>query len=186
MTGCHHQECHGIGFINTPKVPESLPKATETLSLGHSKKLMRLILSHFKGSSNFTPGQWTRWLSYIQRDFLWKSLLASPVNLISFCLSSTFATLSPSNPRHWRISSEASCFLCNKTLCTTAHILRACSVALKQGCFSFRHDNVLSQIFVTLNRFSPTKTKTFELSLSERVPEHLPRNHFILAFYTMH
>ena len=148
---------------------------------------MRLILSRFKGSSTSTPGQWTRWLSYIQQDFLWKSLLASPVNLISFCLSSAFANLpSPSNLRHWRISSEASCFLYNKTLCTTAHILGACSAALNQGCFSFRHDNVFSQIFVTLKRFSLTKTKTFELSLSERVPEHLPRNHLILALYTMH
>ena len=96
-------------------------------------------------------GQWTRWLRYIQQDFSWKSLLVSLVNLILFCLSSTFDTLSsPSNLKRWRISPEASCFPCNKTISTTAHILGTCSVALKQGCLTFRHDNVLSHIFLLL------------------------------------
>ena len=45
-------------------------------------------------------------------------------------------------------------FLCNKTISTTSHILGACSVALKQGHFTFRHDNVLSHIFATLKRFT--------------------------------
>ena len=93
-------------------------------------------------------------LSYIEEGFLWKLLLALPVNLILFCLCSTFDTLpSPSNVKLWRISSEASCFLCNKTICITAYILEACNVAFKQGDFTIRHDNVLSHVFATLNRF---------------------------------
>ena len=35
------------------------------------------------------------------------------------------------------------CFLCKKDTCTTSHILGACKVALSQGRFTFRHDNVL-------------------------------------------
>ena len=48
--------------------------------------------------------------------------------------------------------SEASCFIYYKTICLTAHILGASNVALKQGCFTFRHDNTLSHIFATLNK----------------------------------
>ena len=42
-----------------------------------------------------------------------------------------------------KLTTEASCFLCNKDTCTTSHILGACKVALSQGRFTFRHDNVL-------------------------------------------
>ena len=81
-------------------------------------------------------------------------MLASRVNLTSFCLFSTFETLpSPSKLKCWRISSEASCFLCNKTICTTAHISGARNIALKQGRFTFRHD-LFSYIFATINRFT--------------------------------
>ena len=89
-------------------------------------------------------GQWTRWLNYIEQDFSWKSLLAMPVNLTSFCISSTYDTLpSPSNLQRWKLTTEASCFLHKKDTCTTSHILSACKVALRQGRFTFRHDNVL-------------------------------------------
>ena len=67
-----------------------------------------------------------------------------PVNVTSFCISSTCDTLpSPSNLKRWKLTTEASCFLCNKDTCTTSHILGACKVALSQGRFTFRHDNVL-------------------------------------------
>ena len=67
-----------------------------------------------------------------------------PVNLTSFCISSTYDTLpSPSNLKRWKLTTEASCFLCNKDTCTTSHILGACKVALSQGRFTFRHDNAL-------------------------------------------
>ena len=101
-------------------------------------------ICHFQGSAVKIPGQWTRWLNYIQQNFSWKSLLAMPVNLTSFCISSTYDTLpSPSNLKRWKLTTEASCFLCNKDTCTTSHILGACKVALSQGRFTFRHDNVL-------------------------------------------
>ena len=65
----------------------------------------------------------------------------------SFCISSTYDTLpSPSNLKRWKLTTEASCFLCNKDTCTTSHILGACKVALSQGRFTFRHDNVLRVI----------------------------------------
>ena len=60
---------------------------------------------------------------------------------------------SPSNLRRWRICSEASCFLCHKEVCTTAHILGACKKALSQGRFTFRHDSVLKDLVEQIKSF---------------------------------
>ena len=83
-----------------------------------------------------------------------------PVNLSSFCISSTYDTLpSPSNLKRWKLTTEASCFLCNKDPCTTSHILGDCKVALSQGRFTFRHDNVL-RIIITIIRSSIKNIKS--------------------------
>ena len=70
-----------------------------------------------------------------------------PVNLSSFCISLTYDTFpSPSNLKRWKLTTKASCFLCNKDRCTTSDILGVCKVALSQERFTFHHDNVLSTI----------------------------------------
>ena len=108
----------------------------------------------------YVQGQWTRWLNYIQPNFSWKSLLAMPVNLTSFCVSSTYDNLpSPSNLKRWKLTTEASCFLCNKDTCTTSHILGACKVALSQGRFTFPPDNVL-RIIISNIKSSVKNIKT--------------------------
>ena len=85
-------------------------------------------------------GQWNQWINYIQNGISWKTLLELSLNLVSFCLVSTFDVLpSPSNIPRWKISTDAACTLCKKDICTTAHILGACKVALKQGRYTFRH-----------------------------------------------
>ena len=82
-------------------------------------------------------GQWTKWCSYVHVDLSWKTLLAMPQQLLTFCFGATYDTLpSPSNLHHWHINPEASCLLCKKQVCTTAHVLGACTVAL------FWHDSV--------------------------------------------
>ena len=52
-----------------------------------------------------------------------------------------------------RLITESSCFLCRKSICTSAHILGACKIALHQGRFSFRHDKVLCELVVILKNF---------------------------------
>ena len=102
-------------------------------------------------------GQWSTWLNYIQQNLPWKSLLAMPVNVTSFCISSTYDTLpSPTNLKRWKLTTEVSCFLCNKDTCATSYILGTCKVALSQGRFYFRHDNVLR--IVISNKRSSIKT----------------------------
>ena len=135
----------GLGYCKATKVPKDKT----------SKEYRRFIAHHFnhiddtyaisKAVQLQVQGHWTRWLNYIQQDFSWASLLALPANLTSFCLASTYDTLpSPRNLQRWHITTEANCFLCGKDVCTTAHILGACNISLKQGRFTFRHDNVLN------------------------------------------
>ena len=98
MTGYHYQGCHGIEYINTPKAPEEKSSKHCRDFISRSFKEIDETYNISKAVQLLLQGQWTRQLSYIQQDFSWKCLLASPINLISFCLSSIFNTLSsPSN-----------------------------------------------------------------------------------------
>ena len=88
-------------------------------------------------------GQWTQWVYYIskwflyyilqyyilQNDFSWKFLLVFPINLVAFCLASTFDIL-PSSNNIWQILTDAAWRLCRKDVCTTAHILGICKATL--------------------------------------------------------
>ena len=99
-------------------------------------------------------GQWTKWVNYVGNDFSWNTLFTMPTNLVSFCIAATFNTLpSPSNLARWHISTEGSCFLCKKSVCTVAHILGACKVSLQQGRYTFRHDSVLSKLVESIKEF---------------------------------
>ena len=141
-----------------------LSKSSSTPKEKHSREYRKLVSTtsrEIEEEANFckalqlkVQGQWTRWENYVKNDLSWSSILAMPPNLLSFCLSSTYDVLpSPSNLRRWRICSEASCFLCHKEVCTTAHILGACKKALSQGRFTFRHDSVLKDLVEQIKSF---------------------------------
>ena len=92
-----------------------------------------------------------------------------PVNLTSFCISSTYDTLlSPSNLKRWKLTTVASCFLCNKDTCTTSHLLGACKVALSQERFTFHHDNAL-RIIISNTRSSIKTIKSSVLSSKQPI-----------------
>ena len=111
-------------------------------------------LYHAKAVQLSVQGQWTKWCAYIKQDLSWNTLLGSPPNLISFCLGATYDTLpSPSNLHRSKISTESSCHLCKKNICTTAHVLGACKVSLKQGRYTYRHDAVLRIIVDEIKSF---------------------------------
>ena len=81
---------------------------------------------------------WTKWCDFVKNDLSWKTLLAMPSSLISFCLGATFDTLpSPSNLKRWRLITDSSCFLCQKGICTSTHFLEAHKIALHQGLLIF-------------------------------------------------
>ncbi|XP_057310622.1 uncharacterized protein LOC130648588 [Hydractinia symbiolongicarpus] len=97
-------------------------------------------------------GQWTRWENYVKFDLSWKDILATPPNLLSFCLQSTYDVLpSPNNLKRWKIITES--VFCATEICTFGHILGACKIALVQGRYTFRHDSVLVHLVDTLKQF---------------------------------
>ena len=123
----------------------------------HTAQYRRLISSVHKNIETETQlskavqlqvqGQWTKRVNYVRNDLSWNSLLRTPINLLSFCISLTYDTLpSPSNLSRWQISSEPSCFLCHKPVCTVAHIFGACKVSSDQGRYTFRHNSVLTHL----------------------------------------
>ena len=160
IIGHHQHSRHGLGYIKSSKIPpDKSSRDYRTLISNHHKEIDDTYAIS-KAVQLKVQGQWTRWLNYIQQNFSWKSLLALSVNLSSFCISSTYDTLpSPSNLKRWKLTTEASCFLCNKDPCTTSHILGACKVALGQGRFTFCHDNVL-RIIITNIRSSIKNIKS--------------------------
>ena len=77
-------------------------------------------------------------------------------------LGATFDTLpSPTNLKCWYITTEADCSLCSVKVCTAAHVLSGCKVALSQGRCTFRHDSILRVLHNSLSKFlssmSPVK-----------------------------
>ena len=142
------------------KVPSDKSSRDNRTFISNHHKEIDDTYAIYKAVHLKVQGQWTRWLNYIQQNFSWKSLLAMPANLSSFCISSTYGTLpSPSTLKRWKLATEASCFLCNKDTCTTSHVLGACIVALSQGRFTFLHDNVL-RIIITNIRSSIKNIKS--------------------------
>ena len=95
-----------------------------------------------------------KWCNFLRLYLSWQTMLAMPKSLLSFCLGTTYDTLpSPSNLHRWQIHSEPSCYLCSKTVCTTAQILGACKVALQQGRFIYGCDSVLQAFLLALETF---------------------------------
>ena len=153
VIGYHQTSRAGFGSFKSPSIPRR-----------NSHKYRRLIWDlvgevdenayNAKSVQLHLQGYWTKWCNFVKNDLSWKTLLAMPSSLISSCLGATFDTLpSPSNLKRWRLITESSCFLCGKSICTSAHILGACKIALHQGRFSFRHDKVLCELVVILKNF---------------------------------
>jgi len=74
--------------------------------------------------------------------------------LISFYIQWTFYILPcPSNLFRWKLSTDSLCTLCKTPSATVSHILSGCKVALKQGRYTYRHDDILAGIVKCLRDF---------------------------------
>ena len=139
---------------------------------------------------------WMQWESYIQNNFTWKTILAMPPNLLSFCLGATYSVLpSPSNLKRWHLASKSRCFffvcvcvcVCHKDVSTIPHILGACKISLQQGRFTFRHDSALQHLVLilkslkdllsnTTKKFNSTKFGKFGTKFSKT--NNVPKDFF--------
>ena len=115
IIGHHQHSRHELGHLKTSKVTSDKSSKDYRLFISsHHKQIVDTCAISKVVQLKF-QGQWTRWLSYIQQNFSWKSLLAMSVNLTSFCISSTYDTLpSPSKLKRWKLTNEVSCFQYNK------------------------------------------------------------------------
>ena len=162
VCGNGHHNRHGLGYLDTPKVPKSKSSKHYRRYISVHHKTIDETYGFSKAVQLQVHGQWTRWMNYVQQDFSWASLMTMSA-ITSFCLASTYDTLpSPTNLKRWRITTETMCTLYSKDVCTTAHILGASRVSLLQGRYTFRHDTVLHQVIAAL--------KTFISNIKEVVP----------------
>ena len=153
IIGYHQSNRAGFTSKSTPEVPSKSSYAYRTLFSSFVQETDKQKLQA-KAAQLSLQGQWIKWCNFLRLDLSWKTMLAMPKSLLSFCLGATYDTpLFPSNLHRWGVHSEPSSYLCSKTVCTTAHILGDCEVALQQGRFTYHHDSVLQTFLTALQTF---------------------------------
>jgi hypothetical protein len=123
------------------KVVESLVSEFEEEHLRHASCLSR-------------QGAWTHWRDLVRPfDLSWQNLVFSPPRVISFVLNAQINSVrTPDMLKLWGYSESAVCPLCDADPCTLHHILVNCDYALKQKRYNWRHDSVLANIEVALEK----------------------------------
>ena len=94
-------------------------------------------------------GDWLNFDAVSRADLSWNSLIYSiPQELLKFLLNSTHNVLPTNdNLRRWgKTVVDLRCCLCGFSNPTLKHILNGCSMALKQGRYSWRHDSILRHL----------------------------------------
>lgn len=99
-----------------------------------------------KAVSQGRQGGWTTWEGVISRNISWSDLWRIPQARVSFLIRATYDTLPcPRNLNQW-FGNEESCALCNAPNASLRHILSGCKIALSQGRYRWRHDQVLRKL----------------------------------------
>ena len=94
-------------------------------------------------------GDWLNFDAVLEADLSWKALIyALPHELFKFLINSTHNVLpTPDNLKRWgKTVVDIKCSLCGSVNATLKHILNGCPMALNQGRFTWRHDNILQYL----------------------------------------
>ena len=88
-----------------------------------------------------------------KQDPIWKAFICNlKAGTAKFLLNSTIHTLpTENNLKLWNKSTSDQCFLCHNRD-STLHTLSGCKVALDQGRYTFRHDNIIKFIVDSLDK----------------------------------
>jgi hypothetical protein len=99
-------------------------------------------------------GQVVKWDNIMANQLDWNEQIKfSSSEEIKFVMDNQCGLCpSPSNLIKWGYKVSASCGLCKKKSATTLHILNNCVVALRQGRYTWRHDNVLRVLQLKLKK----------------------------------
>ncbi|KAJ8403133.1 hypothetical protein AAFF_G00360490 [Aldrovandia affinis] len=143
---------HGRGGFGLGASRPTWHKATST----QRRKLVVSQVRHqeeadrcAKAVSQSKQGQWTSWENLEHRKLTWKDLWEMEGRQISFIIRATYDVLpTPKNLHQW-FGEDPSCALC-QTPATLRHILTGCKTSLSQGRYTWRHNQVLRQLAITL------------------------------------
>ena len=118
-------------------------------------------------------GDWLNFDAVIRADLRWNSLIyAVPQELFKFLLNSTHNVLpTPDNLKRWgKTVVDIKCSLCGNLNPTLKHILNGCIVALKQGRYTWRHDDILQRMAEQLKSLleKVNSTKVVSPSIKDR------------------
>ncbi|KAL5005358.1 hypothetical protein ScPMuIL_018814, partial [Solemya velum] len=92
------------------------------------------------------------------RKISWNEMWRMDGQKISFLLRSVYDVLpTPTNLTTWKLNEDPSCKLCGNPA-NLEHVLLSCRTALKDGRFTWRHDQVLREIAAALDIQRKKKT----------------------------
>ena len=123
-------------------------------TLKRIEKMMGNLPNHCYGYT--IQGDWLNFDAVLKADLSWNSLIYSiPQELLKFLLNFTHNVLPTSdNLRRWgKTVVDLKCCLCGFSNPTLKHILNGCSMALKQGRYTWRHDSILQHLVENLKSF---------------------------------
>lgn len=89
---------------------------------------------------------WTTWEGVTNRNICWSDVWKIPLPRLSFLIHSTYDTLPFSLNLHQWFGHGESCELFKIPNASLQHILSGCKIALSQGRYRWRHDQVLRKL----------------------------------------
>ena len=89
-------------------------------------------------------GRWLKWEAARNRVMKWSEIWQMEGYRLSFILRAVYDVLpSPSNLCRWGLRSDPGCTLCGGPVANLEHVLSSCQSALRDGRYTWRHDQVL-------------------------------------------
>jgi hypothetical protein len=96
-------------------------------------------------------GSWLNWDKTRARKLTWENIWRMEGSRIRFLIRSVYDVLpSPTNLCTWGLTQDPNCKLCGQPA-NLEHVLTACRVALTDGSYTWRHDQVLKVIAAHLD-----------------------------------
>ena len=92
---------------------------------------------------------WMKWDNIMDTDFDWRSAIMSQEDdLFRFKVAAIEDQApTPTNLKVWKVTTVATCYLCQYKSCSLLHILCGCPTGLRQGRQTWRHDSILLALY---------------------------------------
>ena len=97
-------------------------------------------------------GAWMKWDAVTEKKISWSEIWKSTGYALKFRISSVYDLLpTPANLQLWGKKDDPACTLCGKRA-NLEHILSSCNIALQQGRYRWRHDQVLKELASSIDQ----------------------------------